>query len=147
MESYKDVVTIIDLIESKPSIKRENKNNSCTLVQFTRTDDLWLFEFIEKNIPEEYVLMDVFRGLKYIKGDFMSLHNDGDYAHASLSGNMLLNDNFEGGEFVLNGSVVQSAIGNIFTFGRFVEHEVKVVKSGIRYSIHFHLMKKKNTLI
>ena len=76
----------------------------------------------------------------------MSLHKDGDYARAYLSGGILLNNDYTGGEFIIEGTPLDIPIGEVFTFGRNDLHEVKPIKSGVRYSLHFHIMLKEPNL-
>ncbi len=80
--------------------------------------------------------------LIYEKGDFFGEHRDtATYEIGILSGNYLLNDEFEGGDFILDGKKLEVGVGELFTFGRDVLHEVKKVTSGIRYSMHFFIDK------
>jgi predicted 2-oxoglutarate/Fe(II)-dependent dioxygenase YbiX len=76
----------------------------------------------------------------------MSLHKDGDYSQAYLSGGILLNDDYDGGEFIIEGTPLDIPIGEVFTFGRDKLHEVKPIKSGVRYSLHFHIMLREPNL-
>jgi len=80
--------------------------------------------------------------LIYEKGDFFGEHRDtATYEIGILSGNYLLNDEFEGGDFILDGKKLEVGVGELFTFGRDILHEVKKVTSGIRYSMHFFIDK------
>ena len=62
---------------------------------------------------------------------------------AILSGGYLLNEDFEGGEFIINDKKLDTPIGSIFTFGRNEMHEVNPVTKGTRYSLHFVVNKPK----
>ena len=80
--------------------------------------------------------------LKYVKGDFFGEHSDtSTYGTGILSGNYLLNDEFEGGDFILDGEKLEKEVGELSVYGRDILHEVKEVTSGIRYSIHFYIDK------
>ena len=78
----------------------------------------------------------------YKKGDFITEHCDSSsYVTGILSGGYLLNDEYKGGNFILGGKKLEVGVGELFTYGRDVLHEVKEVTSGIRYSLHFFIDK------
>ena len=78
----------------------------------------------------------------YKKGDFITEHCDASsYGTGILSGGYLLNDEYKGGNFILDGKKLEVGVGELFTYGRDVLHEVKEVTSGIRYSLHFYVDK------
>lgn len=131
---------IIKFLEKKNHLRIENQKNHYTKISLNKNTETWIFDFVESKLSSQYTIKEDFRGLKYTKGDFMSLHKDGDYSHAYLSGGMLLNDDYDGGEFIIEGTPLDISIGEVFTFGRNELHEVKPIKSGVRYSLHFHVM-------
>ena len=57
---------------------------------------------------------------------------------------MYLNDDYEGGEFILDGETLDKEIGELFTFKRDVPHEVLPVTKGVRLSLHFSVREKKD---
>jgi len=137
---------IINFLENKPHLRIENEKNHYTKISLNRNTESWIFDFVESKLSSKYKIKDDFRGLKYTKGDFMALHKDGDYSYAHLSGGILLNDDYEGGEFIIEGIPLDVPIGEVFTFGRNELHEIKPIKSGVRYSLHFHVMLKEPNL-
>ena len=139
---------IIEYLDSKEHIPSDTKRyGTKTGIILDRTKDGWLFDLIESQLSPEYKIKDVFRGLIYKKGDYMSLHKDADFDDAYLSGGILLNEEYEGGEFIIEGKTLKVPIGELFTFGRHQEHEIKPIKSGIRYSLHFHIMLRESSII
>lgn len=100
-----------------------------------------------KNIDKDYKCSDWLTLLIYQKDDFFGLHKD-DYEDAKdkilFSGGYLLNNEYEGGEFIISGEKLHATIGELFMFGRKEEHEVKPLKSGIRYSLHFAIKLENN---
>lgn len=79
--------------------------------------------------------------LKYLTGGSFGRHTDRksssehhkDYIYNI---NVLLNDEFEGGEFYLNDTKLEgNTPGIAYTYNSFEFHEVKPVTSGIRYSM------------
>jgi predicted 2-oxoglutarate/Fe(II)-dependent dioxygenase YbiX len=137
---------IINFIEDKTHLRIENDKNHYTKISLNRNTESWLFDFVESKLESHYTIKEYFRGLKYTEGDFMSLHKDGDYSQAYLSGGILLNDDYDGGEFIIEGTPLDIPIGEVFTFGRDKLHEVKPIKSGVRYSLHFHIMLREPNL-
>jgi len=81
--------------------------------------------------------------LKYVKGDFITEHTDENscISEDTLSGNYLLNDEFEGGDFIFDGEKLEKEVGELTVYGRDILHEVTTVTSGIRYSIHIFIDK------
>ena len=138
---------IIEYLDKKEHFRIENETTNYTRIVLERKKESWLFDFIESKLSPKYKIKDRFRGLIYKKGDFMSLHKDGDYDHAYLSGGMLLNDDYEGGEYIIEGNKLNVPIGEVFDFSRNELHEIKPIKSGIRYSLHFHIMLRDISII
>lgn len=138
---------IIKFIENKTHLRIENEKNHYTKISLNRNTESWIFDFVESKLLSKYKIKNIFRALKYTKGDFMALHKDGDYGHAHLSGGILLNDDYEGGDFIIEGKKLEIPIGEVFTFGRNELHEVKPIKSGVRYSLHFHVMLRERNLL
>jgi Rps23 Pro-64 3,4-dihydroxylase Tpa1-like proline 4-hydroxylase len=95
-----------------------------------------------------YKVSEVITLLEYNVGDFFGKHADGPSYESNndiaiLSGGYLLNEDFEGGEFIINDKKLDTPIGSIFTFGRNEMHEVNPVTKGTRYSLHFVVNKPK----
>ena len=85
-----------------------------------------------------------FRLNKYEKGGYMSLHCDNiHHSHGQKQGYphltslIFLNDDYEGGEFMLCGEPLEKKKGSavVFPSNFMFPHEVKKVTSGVRYSI------------
>jgi hypothetical protein len=113
------------------------------------------FKFVENLINNDllkinpiYKVSEVITLLEYNVGDFFGKHADGPSYESNndiaiLSGGYLLNEDFEGGEFIINDKKLDTPIGSIFTFGRNEMHEVNPVTKGTRYSLHFVVNKPK----
>jgi PKHD-type hydroxylase len=76
---------------------------------------------------------------RYDKGmHYSSLHMDciGGERQRKLSFSLLLNDNFQGGEFItLTDSAVECHPGKLLIFPSFMPHKISVVEEGTRYAI------------
>jgi len=93
-------------------------------------------------INKEYFVSDWITFLIYKENDFFGLHKDTMQYRKSekkilYSAGYLLNDKFDGGEFLINNQKIQKNVGELFFFDRKTPHEVTKIKSGIRYSLHF----------
>ena len=154
MESS-DVIKILEIFNSRDWSEYydyQNFQNRKKHIWF-KINKLQEFDFVRdiitkdiKKINKNFELSEFITFLIYEKGDFFGKHSDKP-AHITpttntvLSGGYILNDNFEGGEFIIDKKKLKSEIGEIFTFGRNVIHEVKTVTKGTRYSLHFSINK------
>ena len=105
---------------------------------------------IKSNLGENYFLSTWLIGLRYDKNDFFTEHRDGEgTANRYLSGGIELSDenSYRGGIYVLKGSNSRSKQGELFTHDPYVLHEITKVTKGTRYSLHFCIGKKPDTLI
>lgn len=109
-----------------------------------------------QKVNENYVVSDWITFLIYNKGDFFGKHKDDDIRYGNrnskilFTGGYLLNNDYTGGDFIIDNQKLNVSVGELFWFGRDKEHEVTLVESGIRYSLHFAIetkIKNKMTLI
>ena len=113
-------------------------------------------DIIQKDLTllnPEYLVSEWISLLIYKPGDFFGTHKDG-HSYSSnnydtiLSAGYLLNKDYTGGKFLLENNELNSNIGELFTFSRFVTHEITPIETGTRYSLHFAVNKlKSNTII
>lgn len=98
-----------------------------------------------EKVNTDYECLDWLTLLIYKKDDFFGLHKD-DYGSLEdkiiFSGGYLLNDDYKGGDFIINGQRLVASVGELFMFDRKHEHEVKPLESGVRYSLHFAIKVK-----
>ena len=91
---------------------------------------------------------------KFVKADWFAKHNDIRENRLYAVG-VLLNDNFEGGDFKLynpNEIILDKKIGNTYIFDVRIEHEITPILHGERYSLLWflqneHIKTPTNTLI
>ena len=140
---YKDKVTLV-----KSDIRQQKNYHELN-------ENSWLFDEIKKlvssNLGDEYSLYNRVTILKYVKGDYFLEHSDGpsnatlrnQYGNKKLKahffGGVELCDSseFKGGDFYIDGKLVEYKKGRMFTHGFNDLHEVKEVTDGERWSIHF----------
>lgn len=134
------IKSILNEFNIQSGVKVVEKECSYTRFIFNRDKHDWLFKEIESILPGKYKLKNHFRGCMYEPGDFMDPHTDGDYAYADMSGGIQLNNEYSGGEFIIDSKKLEAEIGELFMFGRSTIHNINKVKEGIRYSLHFHIM-------
>ena len=81
---------------------------------------------------------------KFVKGDWFGKHNDVRDRRLYAVG-VLLNDNFEGGEFKLynpNEIILNKEVGNTYIFDVTIMHEITPILEGERYSLLWFLENK-----
>ena len=80
---------------------------------------------------------------KFEEGDWFGKHNDAINNRVYAIG-VLLNDNFDGGDFKLYNSdeyTLNKQVGNTYIFDAKIDHEITPVLSGERYSLLWFLQK------
>jgi hypothetical protein len=106
----------------------------------------WLFDklktFFEEqsNIPIKKNKEEI-HFHKFVKADWFGKHNDVREKRLYAVG-VLLNDNFEGGDFKLynpNEIILDKVIGNTYIFDVRIEHEITPILEGERYSLLWFL--------
>jgi hypothetical protein len=162
MESF-EVNKILDLYNSKDysdSDAYERSIPPCIPLRsniWVFLDELEEFNFVRDIINRDLQNIDVrykcgfYTLLIYQKGDFFAEHTDEStiYSDSEIStspqdeekilftGGYELNREYKGGNFFVDGKELGVDIGELFYFRRDVLHEVKEVKEGTRYSLHF----------
>ena len=103
-----------------------------TIVLGFRDDDV-LKHIIETFTFYPFKNIDNMEIVKWPTGSKMTLHRDeGD----TFSWIIYLNDDFEGGDTVIDGIKIQPKIGRLVLFSNgFYEHEVKEITKGTRYTL------------
>ena len=110
---------------------------------------LAMSKYMEKHKDIAVVRHTDFRLNKYSEGGFMSRHIDNihhshgqEYGFRQASVLLFLNDNFEGGDFIISDITYKTKKGSaiVFPSNFMFPHEVKLVKKGTRYSIISWLM-------
>lgn len=96
----------------------------------------------------EMTLSDVKLGvIKYEAGGYFSKHQDidpsSDWNNDFVYNiNVRLNNNYGGGDFLIDGKVLKKDVGDIYHYRSDKYHEVKPITSGIRYVALFYIRKR-----
>jgi hypothetical protein len=106
----------------------------------------WLFDklrlfFETESGTQIKTVKDKIHFHKFIKGDWFGKHNDNRNNRVYAVG-VLLNDEFEGGDFLLYNPSMQKLnkkIGNTYLFDVRIEHEITPITNGERYSLLWFL--------
>jgi hypothetical protein len=100
-----------------------------------------------KKINKNHFVSPFISFLIYDVGRFFKPHTDASSYNDGtvLSGGYLLNNNYEGGDFIIENKKLNVKLGELFVFGRNDFHEVTEIKSGVRYSLHFAINNKTKT--
>lgn len=151
--------TILNLVKNNQQNWKfkDRKYSSFTINSKKDTD--WLFDKLKNYFTEEtgiqlVKLKEEIHFHLFQKNDFFKKHNDTRDNRLYAIG-VLLNDNFEGGDFNLynpNELTLNKIIGNTYIFDVRIEHEITPILKGIRYSLLWFLQNenikiKKNNLI
>jgi hypothetical protein len=106
----------------------------------------WLFDKLKTFFEEQSNIRikknkEVIHFHKFVKGDWFGKHNDIRENRLYAIG-VLLNDNFEGGDFKLynpNEITLDKVIGNTYLFDVRIDHEITPILKGERYSLLWFL--------
>ena len=143
-----EVNKILEILNSKDwSSYYVIQNNSLKKNIWFYINDIPEFSFVKtivnddlKNVDKTYKCSEWLTLLIYEKDDFFGLHKD-DYLDTKdrtvFTGGYLLNDDYTGGEFMISGEQLKTEVGELFMFDRKHEHEIKPLKNGMRYTLHF----------
>jgi hypothetical protein len=106
----------------------------------------WLFDKLKTFFEEQANIQikknkEVIHFHKFVKGDWFGKHNDV-RDNRLYSVGVLLNDDFEGGDFKLynpNEIILDKVIGNTYIFDVTINHEITPILDGERYSLLWFL--------
>ena len=123
---------------------RDRKYES-QLINYSKETD-WLFEKLKEfvEIENDIKIRKIKKEIhfhKFIEGDWFGKHNDIRDSRMYAVG-VLLNDNFEGGDFKLynpNEMVLNKTIGNTYLFDVKIQHEITPILKGNGYSLLWFL--------
>jgi hypothetical protein len=125
---------------------KDRKYNSQSIHYSNETR--WLFDklklFFENETDNQIqIIKNQLHFHKFVKGDWFGKHNDIRENRLYAVG-VLLNDNFEGGDFLFynpTGQRLNKIIGNAYIFDVRIEHEITPILEGERYSLLWFLQR------
>lgn len=146
--------TIINNIKKVEAYDWKKSDRRYTSSQIYKSDEtIWIFDKLKNYFEKETSnkLLDNIEKIHFHKfgiNDFFNKHNDlRDERLFSIG--VILNDDYDGGEFVLYGNekiLINKNIGNCYIFDAGIEHEILEVINGIRYTI-IVFIKKDNIIL
>ena len=106
----------------------------------------WLFDKLKKFVEENTdikikTIKETIHFNKFTKDDWFGKHND-DRDNRVYAIGVLLNDNFEGGDFKLYNPIEQTLnkiVGNTYLFDVTIQHEITPILDGERFSLLWFL--------
>lgn len=109
----------------------------------------WLFDKLKTFVEEDNnikikSIKKTIHFHKFRKSDWFGKHNDEKDGRVYAVG-VLLNDNFQGGDFKLynpNEQTLNKELGNTYLFDVRIEHEITPILQGERYSLLWFLQKE-----
>jgi hypothetical protein len=140
------------------NVERPRENITYTYYNIYKNKKVeWIFKRIEEYLLIEKDIkidkpFEVLHLHKYLEGNEFEKHKDVYYPKQVLNVGVCLNDDYDGGDFILYDPkiVVPKIPGLIYSFKNTTEHEVTKIEKGIRYSIILFLYNyniKSNNLI
>jgi len=145
-------------INSK-NIERPRENISYTYYNIYKNEKVeWIFNRISDYLTQEKNIeiikpFHIIHLHKYLTGNKFERHKDIYYPNQALNVGVCLNDEYDGGDFLLYNPthIIPKKAGFIYSFKNTTEHEVKEITNGIRYSLILFLfednLKLKKNLI
>ena len=134
--------------ESIANFDMENRKYHSQPINYS-LQNKWLFDKL-KNFFEQETGLEIIKNKeeihfhKFVKGNWFDKHNDVKNGRMYAVG-LLLNDNFEGGDFKLynpNEIILDKVIGNTYLFDVRIDHEITSILEGERYSLLWFLENK-----
>jgi len=98
-----------------------------------------ILDEVYKMLGNQNYICDKMYVTKYNEGQICKNHTD----PTDVTAIILLNDNFTGGDFVLNRRKLRLRRGDILLFGKNTDHAVLELTSGTRYALNVWLYKTK----
>ncbi len=141
------------------NIERPRENISYTYYNIYKNEKVeWIFNRISDYLTQEKNIeiikpFHIIHLHKYLTGNKFERHKDIYYPNQALNVGVCLNDDYDGGDFLLYNPtyIIPKKAGFIYSFKNTTEHEVKEITNGIRYSLILFLfednLKLKKNLI
>ena len=122
-----------------------DRNYNSYIIEYS-LDNKWIFDKL-KSFFEIQTSLEIIKNKeeihfhKFVKGNWFDKHNDIRDNRLYTVG-VLLNDNFEGGDFKLynqNEIILDKVIGNAYIFDVRIDHEITPILDGERFSLLWFL--------
>lgn len=131
-------------------INRQFEKDTSSYYKIEITEKTWYYHRLKKWFSDELNLGDVDGYLTlffYKEGDRFPIHidriqNTEFYYDAVYNVNVMLNDDYEGGEFILNNVEYKQPAGMVYYYESTNPHGVNMVKSGLRYTLIYFVRER-----
>lgn len=131
-------------------INREFESDSSSYYKIEITKKTWYYHRIKKWFTNELNLGETDGYLTlffYKQGDRFPIHVDRIpqtefYYDAVYNVNIMLNEDYDGGEFILDNVEYKQPAGMAYYYESTKPHGVKVVKSGLRYTLIYFVRER-----
>lgn len=125
------------------NLDRPSENISYNFYNIIRNSDTqWIFDKFDLHLKEDSNLeviknLDVIHMHEYNVGNKFTKHKDIYYPNQYFNIGACLNDNFEGGDFILYNPeiTINKKMGNIYSFKNTRLHEVTEITHGTRWAL------------
>lgn len=149
-DECKDILS--DILKNYESfyITRKFETDNSSYHKIEITEKTWYYYKIKNWISQELNLGEIEGYLTlfyYEKGDRFPIHVDRiqhtDFYHDAIYNvNVMLNEDYDGGEFILENVEHKKPAGEIYYYESTKPHGVKMVKSGIKYTLIYFIRQR-----
>jgi len=141
--SLSTILEMTDRDGLNSNFERKNESISYKFYNIPNTDETnWIFQRFNNYLKESDGLevikdIDVIHLHKYDIGNKFTKHRDIYYDNQHINVGACLNDNFDGGDFILYSPdvTINKKAGNIYSFKNTRLHEVTEITKGTRWSL------------
>lgn len=132
------------------NVERPREKISYTYYNILRGNNTnWIFDKITDYLLKDKSIeiikpFEIIHLHKYETGNQFERHSDIYYPNQILNVGVCLNDDYDGGDFILYGpkEIIPKKTGTIYSFRNTREHEVTKIENGFRYSLIIFLFKE-----
>jgi len=148
-EESKNIIDLSNILDKNirdglnTNLDRPNENISYNFYNIIRNDNTqWIFDRFNLHLEQDANLkvskdLDVIHLHEYNVGNKFTKHRDVYYENQYYNVGVCLNDDFDGGDFILYqpDKIVEKKAGNIYSFKNTRLHEVTEITKGTRWAL------------
>lgn len=144
--------SIINFIESNYILNKTSKLYDSGISSYSKIEikqSEWFYEKIKNYVNSELSIdaLGTLLFVKYVEGDYFPIHKDrvsnSEYHKDFIwNVNVILNDNYDGGEFILNNETYKHPAGSLYYYKSDTLHGVNKITNGNRYIFLYHIRER-----